>query len=165
MLRAARFDRAVYEELRADPVAPSQALVVLVLAFLAMVIGAVFFVAIGDGSPESLGFALSEPLAFWLFPAMSLFFLGGLTRAKDPALGSDRDLLITIGFAASPGLLWLIPHPMAVVIVSGWVMASMVIASKVMLRVSLVRAVVFLLPGLMVDGLVMVLLALLLGPG
>lgn len=165
MLRAARFDRTLYDELRADPVALAQALTVLLLAFLALVIGAVLFVTLGGGSRASLGFALVDPMALWLFPALSLFFLGGLTRAKDPALGSDRDLLITIGFAASPGLLWLIPHPMAVVTVWGWVMASMVIAAKVMLRVSLFRAVVFVLPGLMVYWLMMAALGLLLGAG
>ena len=146
MLRAARFDRTVYDELRADPVASSQALVVLLLAFLALVIGALVFVALSDGTRQTLGLALIDPMALWLFPAMSLFFLGGLTRANDPARGSDRDLIVTIGFAASPGLLWLIPHPMAVVVVWGWVMASMVTAAKAMLQVSLFRAVVFVLP-------------------
>lgn len=148
MLRAARFDRSLYAELRQDPVASAQALAAMTLTILALVIGALVFAIITGFKPAALTLNVLMVLALWLFPAFSLFLLGGVVRAKDPNVGTDRDLMIIIGFSASPGLLWLVPHPLFPFVVWGWVIASMVTATQAMLRVNLVQAVLFVLPGL-----------------
>ena len=163
MLRAARFDASVYEELRQDPVAYAQALVVLGIALVAMVIGAATYIVHAGGSARAAGLALIDPLALWMFPSMSLFVLGGLARVNDPKRGSDRDLLIAIGFASSPGVLWLLPYPAAAIVVWGWVMASMIVAAKAMLGINFFKALAFVLPGVLVYWLMITLIALLFG--
>lgn len=163
MLRAARFDASVYEELRQDPIAYAQALVVLGVSLAAMVVGTAAFVVLAGGSPRAVVIALIDPIALWMFPCMSLFVLGGLARVNDPQRGSDRDLLVAIGFASTPGLLWLLPYPGVAIIVWGWVMASMIVATKAMLRINFFKALAFVLPGVLVYGLMITLIALFFG--
>ena len=164
MLRAASFDGRVYDDLRQDPVALAQAFVAFVAALVAMVLGSVLFVILAHGSVATFGVALGEPFALWLLPAASLFFLGGLARVNDPARGGDRDLLIAIGYSASPGVLWIIPYPLFALIVWGWVMAAMVVAAKAILGVSLLKAVALIFPGIAGYALLLYLAGLLTKP-
>ena len=165
MFRAARFDTTVYEELRRDPVALAQAITIMVLVLGALVTGTTLFVVLTAQSSNILALALLDPLTLWILPAMSLFLLGGLARVNDPDRGSDRDLLLTMGFSASPGLLWVIPHPIFAVVIWGWVMAAMVLGARAMLKISFVRSIIYIAPGLLTYWLLFSLLSWLLGRG
>ena len=149
MLRAARFDARLYEELRRDRVAPAQAIAILAIALVAMVTGALLFVTLASQPIGILLLALIDPLALWLLPAMSLYLLGGLARVNNPERGSDRDLIITIGFSSSPGILWLVPHPIFAFAVWAWVMAGMILGARATLNISLARSIMYIIPGLL----------------
>jgi hypothetical protein len=76
-------------------------------------------------------------------------------------LGDDRDIVIAIGFAAAPGVFWALPHPAVVIIVWGWVFASMVIGAQSMLRINFARAILFMVPGLLAYLVLVTVLAML----
>ena len=156
MLRAALFDRALYDDLRQDPVALGQAMAIIVLAILAVVIGSTISSAVNDKPRLDLvlRWLLYMP-GIWLLPATSLFVLGGLARVANPARGSNRDLLIAIGFSASPGVLFLalgLPSPVGFLIgqfIMAWMIASMVLSAKAILQIGLFRAIAFVAPGIL----------------
>ncbi len=154
MLRAARFDRRLYEELRRDPIAVPQALAVLLFAVLAVIVGRLLDALVSDrGLTDSIINGLIVMPGIWLLPATSLFLLGGLAVVSDPERGSNRDLTIAIGFSAAPSLLWLLFFVPGLryaipLLALAWTLASMIYASRAMLQVSLMKVLFFLAPGL-----------------
>lgn len=126
MKGAAKLDAQTYEEVEADSSATGQAAGVVVLVAVAQGIGAA-----GFGVPGLIGGAIAA-LVGWLLWAGITYLIG------DKLLGGTAtwsELLRTIGFAQTPGLLMILAfvpvlgHLVAVV-VSIWVLIAGVIAIR-----------------------------------
>jgi len=100
MIGAARLDVRAYEEVEADQGATSQALAVVVLAALAAGIGS----GLGVGLGGLLAGALASILS-WLAWAWLVWFIGTKWLREAQTSSDTGELLRTLGFAASPGLL------------------------------------------------------------
>jgi hypothetical protein len=105
MLRAARLDVALYNEVEADLTATSQALTVVVLTAVASGLGNALGAAFG-GRPERLvggmiGGVLIELLG-WAVWSFVMYFVGTRFFGGTATYG---ELLRTLGFAYSPGVL------------------------------------------------------------
>ena len=130
MLRAAKLDVDLYEEVEADPEAMGQATAVVVLAALAAGIGN--FTTLG---PTGLVVGTLAALVSWYIWAF-LTYLIGTKLLPEPETQSDvGELLRTIGFASSPGLLRVFGVVPAlgdiVFLVAGlWMLIAMVIAVR-----------------------------------
>jgi hypothetical protein len=140
MIAAARLDVSVYEEVEADSSATGQAALVVVLAAIASAIGSVNQNAIG---------ALIGALVGWAIWAAVTYFIGA-TLFKGTA--SWGELLRTLGFAQSPGLLYvvgIIPilGALAKLIIGIWVLVAGIIAIRQALDISTGKAVVTALLG------------------
>ena len=132
MIGAALLDRGMYETIEHDTRANLQALAVVLMSSMAAGIGAT-----GVYGARAVTFAIFSgiALATWLAWAMLMFHLG--TRVL-PDVDTDTDLgqlLRTIGFAASPGLLQVLASlpPLAIPVFAGtavWMIAAMVVAVR-----------------------------------
>lgn len=130
MVRAAKLETALYEEVEADTGALGQAMAVVILASVSASVGS----AIGSGIGELIGFALIA-LAAWYIWAMLIYLIG--TRVL-PGTRTEADLgqlLRTIGFAAAPGcvrVLGVIPVVGAIVFFATiiWELMAMVVAVR-----------------------------------
>jgi hypothetical protein len=133
MLRAARLDAALYEEVEADRSALWQATSVVVLSSLAAGIG-----SRGIGGAGGLLIMTVATLLGWYIWAYLTYFIG--TRWL-PGLRTEADwgqLLRTIGFSSAPGVLRvigvLLPGPAWVsvmfLLVATWMLVAMVIAVR-----------------------------------
>jgi hypothetical protein len=129
MARAALLDPSLYEEVEADRRSLTQALAVVLLASLAA--------GIGTGWPRLSGILVSVVLALLGWAAWSLVTWWVGTRfLPEPQTRSDfQELLRTIGFAASPGVLrvfGVVPglRRAALLVSSLWMLAAMVVAVR-----------------------------------
>ena len=153
MIAAAKLDVSVYEEVEADSSATGQAALVVVLAAIASAIGSVNQNAIG---------ALVGALVGWAVWAAVTYFIGA-TLFKGTA--SWGELLRTLGFAQSPGLLYvvgIIPilGAVAKLIIGIWVLVAGIIAIRQALDISTGKAVITALLGWL---LLMILMAVFAG--
>lgn len=167
MVRAARLDSSLYEEVEADRGALGQAIGVVVLGSIASGVGSggqigVTAVAVGAG----------RELIVWLVWAALTYLIGAKLLPETQTRADAGELLRTIGFANAPCLLrivGLIPGAADVVfyITGIWRLAAMVVAVRQALDYSSTwRAVVVCLIGLLVDVFTrLVLLWILLGAG
>lgn len=130
VIRAARLDPSLYEEVEADPSSMRQATAVVILASIAGGIGTAGI----EGQP---GFVLGVivNLLGWYIWAFLTYFIG--TRLlPQPATEADvGQLLRTLGFAAAPGLLrvfGLLPGIGALIMIAAaiWGLAAMIIAVR-----------------------------------
>jgi hypothetical protein len=139
---AARLDVRTYEEVEADAAATPQAMGVVVLAALASGIGAA-----GAGVSGALG-ALLVALIGWIVWAALTWVVGTKLLPESETRSDMGELLRTIGFAASPGLvmvLRVVPGLGVPVwfLVSVWQLATTVVAVRQALDYrSTVRAIV-----------------------
>ena len=105
MIRAARLNIPVYEEVEADTTATSQALTVVVIVALASGIGTAIYNAMGAtaGNPIAglIGGLLAE-LIGWAVWSYVMYFVGTRFFKGTATYG---ELLRTLGFAYSPGIL------------------------------------------------------------
>jgi len=105
MMRAARLDVSLYNEVEADLNATSQALTVVVITAVASGIGAALGAAIG-GRPTAIVGALIggivADLVGWLVWSWVMYFVGTRFFQGTATYG---ELLRTLGFAYSPGVL------------------------------------------------------------
>ena len=102
MLGAARLDAKVYEEVEADPRATGQALLVVLLACLGAGIGWTGL------SPETWGAGLGLMLVAvsgWVVWAILIYLIGTRLLPQAQTRASVGELLRTLGFAQSPGVL------------------------------------------------------------
>ena len=97
---AARLEVPVFEEIEADRTATSQALIVVVLSSLAAGIGLTAGVY---NAPVLHRVVLA--LLLWVFWAISTYIVGVYLMPEPQTQTSVGELLRTIGFAASPGVL------------------------------------------------------------
>jgi Yip1 domain len=131
MFRAAKLDAQLYEEVEADKTALGQALGVVVLSSLAAGIGTIGYFG---GYGHVIGGILWS-IVGWFVWALLTYWIG--TRIlPEPQTQSDLgEMLRTIGFSSSPGLIRIIgifPGLMQIVFSAAavWMLISMVIAVR-----------------------------------
>src|SRR6185503_5311611 len=99
---AAALDSAIYEEVEADRTATGQAMLVVVLSSLAAGVGATGY----QGISVPRAFAISGiALVAWAAWALVTFEIGGRLLPQAQTRVDVGELLRTIGFASSPGML------------------------------------------------------------
>ncbi len=157
---AARLEVPVFEEIEADRAATGQALIVVVASSLAA----------GIGLTSSLYNApvlhrVMLALLLWVFWAISTYIVGVYLMPEPQTSTSVGELLRTIGFAASPGILrilGMIPGigGLIYIISTVWMLVAMVIAIRQALDYkSTARAVVV----CVITGMIGVIMAALFG--
>lgn len=160
VMRAARLDASLYEEVEADPSSLPQATAVVVLASIAGGIGT----AGVEGQP---GFVIGVlvNLVGWYVWAVMTYVIGTRLLPQPTTQADVGQLLRTLGFAAAPGLarvLALIPGLGGIVIIvtALWSLAAMVVAVRQALDYdSTARAFFVCVIGFIVQVLVIVMLA------
>ena len=130
MLRAAKLDVELYEEVEADPDAMGQATLVVVLAAFAAGIGN--FTTLGV---TGMVVGTVAALVSWYIWAFLTYFIGTKLLPEPDTQSDIGELLRTIGFASAPGLirvLGIVPGLGSVVFfVAGlWMLVTMVIAVR-----------------------------------
>ncbi len=165
MIGAAKLDVRVYEEVEADRSATPQALAVVVLAAAAGGIGA------GAGLR---GLVLGSVLGLvgWAVWAWLIYIIGTRWLPEPDTHADTGELLRTIGFATSPGLLRVVGFvpilgPLVTVVTAVWTLVTMVIAVRQALDYrSTGRAVGVCLIGWLVQVTILIVLGLVLrAPG
>jgi hypothetical protein len=128
MIGAARLDTAVYEEVERDRTATPQAMAVVVLAAVAGGIG------MGTGLR---GLLLGTVLGLigWAVWAWLIYFIGTRLLPEAGTHADTGELLRTMGFASSPGLLrvaGIVPvlGPLVVIVTFVWSLVTTVIAVR-----------------------------------
>ncbi|MFH1616656.1 MAG: YIP1 family protein [Planctomycetota bacterium] len=159
IMQAAKLDVALYKEVEADKSALGQAMGVVILSS----------VAAGIGSTSKAGLfgmliGVVVALAGWYIWAYLTYFIGTKLLPEPQTKADHRELLRTIGFSSSPGLirvLGIIPVMRSVVfpIAAIWMLVAMVIAVKQALDYSsTLRAVGVCIIGWIVQAVMLILL-------
>ena len=130
IIRAAKLDASLYEEVEADKSALGQAMGVVVLSSIAA----------GIGNPSKTGILGMLMLALvalvgWYIWAYLTYFIGTKLLPEPQTKADHGELLRTIGFSSSPGLirvLGIIPGLQSIVfpIAAIWMLVAMVIAVR-----------------------------------
>jgi hypothetical protein len=132
LIGAAALDPAIYEEVEADRGATGQALVVVALSGAAAGVGARGF---GAQTPASVAFFGLLALLGWAAWALVTFEIGVRILPEPQTRADVGELLRTIGFAATPGLLRVfgvlpgVTIP-AFAISAVWMLATMIVAVR-----------------------------------
>jgi len=164
IIRASKLDVHLYEEVEADTRAMSQAMGVVVLSSIAA--------GIGNIARGGLGGILTGTiiaLIGWYIWAYLTYFIGTKFLPEPQTEANPSQLLRTIGFSSSPGLirvLGIIPWLAGVVflVASIWMLVAMVIAVRQALDYkSTLRAVGVCVIGWIIQSLILVLLFTVLG--
>ncbi|MDF1577934.1 MAG: hypothetical protein RQ753_08675 [Desulfurivibrionaceae bacterium] len=132
MLRAAKLDVHLYEEVEADKGALPQAIAVVVLASIATGLGSI---GMGAANPGDILVGIIAALGGWFIWAYITYVIGTKILPEPQTKADYGELLRTIGFASSPGLiriLGFIPGlgVMLFLIASVWMLVAMVIAVR-----------------------------------
>ena len=130
MILAAKLDVDLYEEVEADKDALGQAMGVVVLSSLAAGIGSIGNVGIGG-----ILLGTIAALVGWYVWAYITYFIGTKFLPEPQTRADHGELLRTIGFSSSPGLirvLGIIPGLTGIVfsVASIWMLVAMVIAVR-----------------------------------
>ena len=130
MLRAAKLDKNLYEEVEADSSLLGQAMVVVILSSIAGGIG-----ASGDNGLIGLLRGTVSSLAGWFVWAYIVYFVGTRLLPEPTTSSSHGELLRTIGFSSSPGLIMvfgIIPGLGGILytVATVWMLISMIIAVR-----------------------------------
>ncbi len=157
ILRAARLDKSVYEEVEADKSALGQAMAVVVLSSVAAGVGA------SQGGLAGIVFGIIASLLGWYVWAYITYIIGTKILPEPQTEADLGQLLRTTGFSSSPGLirmLGIVPGFTEIVFsaASIWMLVAMVIAVRQALDYgSTFRAVGVCLIGWVVQALIIVL--------
>jgi hypothetical protein len=132
MLRAAKLDVHLYEEVEADKSALPQAMGVVVLSSIA---GGIGTIGMGSTGPENILFGIIASLGGWYIWAFLTYFIGTKLLPEPQTRADYGELLRTIGFSSSPGLirvLGIIPGLSGMIfwIAGIWMLVAMVIAVR-----------------------------------
>ena len=164
IIRAAKLDVQLYEEVEADSWAMSQAMGVVVLSSIAAGIG-----NIARGGPGGILIGTIFALIGWYIWAYLTYFIGTKFLPEPQTEANPGELLRTIGFSSSPGLirvLGIIPWLAGVVFIvaSIWMLVAMVIAVRQALDYkSTLRAVGVCVIGWIIQSVILGLLFTILG--
>jgi len=154
MIRAARLDAKIYTEVEADVNATRQALLIVLLYSICSGIGFGFADLLTLGTEYffiRMFTVLVGALVFWLLWSRLIYFIG-TTLFKGPkapwrSIATYGELLRSIGFAATPGVLMIfafIPFPLGgiiTVVAAVWMFTATVIAVRQALDFSTGRAI------------------------
>jgi len=166
MIRAAKLDIDLYEEVEADQGALGQAMVVVALSSVAAGIG-----SFGQGGLGGMFFGMIAALVGWYIWAYLTYFIGTKLLPEPQTKADHGELLRTIGFSSSPGLirvLGIFPGLTGIVflVASIWMLMAMVIAVRQALDYeSTWRAIGVCVIGWIVQTILLVFLLILLGGG
>lgn len=130
IIRAAKLDVHLYEEVEADRDAMGQAMLVVVLSSMAGGIG-----GFQAGGLTGVIVATIGALLSWYLWAYLTYFIGTKLLPEPQTKADPGELLRTIGFSSSPGLiriLGIIPGLYSIVffVASIWMLIAMVIAVR-----------------------------------
>jgi hypothetical protein len=130
IIKSALLDPNIYEEVEADKDSMGQAATVVILSSVAAGIG-----SIGTNGISGLVFVTVAALIGWLVWAFLTFYIGTRLMPEPETKSDYGELLRTIGFASSPGLirvLGIIPLIGTIVFAIGgiWMLVAMVIAVR-----------------------------------
>ncbi len=164
IIRAAKLDINLYEEVEADKGALGQAMGIVILSSIAAGIG-----GISRGGFGGLLLGTITALIGWYVWAYLVYFIGTKLLPEPQTKANHGELLRTIGFASSPGLiriLCFIPGlgTIIYILASIWMLVAMVIAVRQALDYrSTLRAVGVCVIGWIIQMLILVLLYSLFG--
>jgi hypothetical protein len=130
MIRAAKLDVTLYEEVEADRGAMGQAMTVVIVSSVAAGLGGI---AKGGISGVFMGTILA--LVGWLIWAYLTYLIGTRLLPEPQTKADYGELLRTIGFSSSPGvirILGMIPGLFWIIstIASVWMLVAMIIAVR-----------------------------------
>lgn len=158
MIRAAKLDPTLFEEVEADETALGQATLVIVASSVAAGIG-----TIHSGGLSGVVVQTIAALVSWYIWAYLTFWIGTTLLAEETTKATPGELLRSLGFAASPGLiriLGIIPGLSAIVffIAAIWMLVAMIIAVRQALDyTSTLRAIGVCLVGWIVQAIALAL--------
>ena len=161
MIRAAKLDIHLYEEVEADKQAMGQAMTAVILSSVAAGVGAISGVGV-----SGLLWGTFAALAGWFIWAFLTYFIGTRILPEPQTRSNVGELLRTTGFSSSPGVLrvlGVIPGlgSMVFFVAAVWMLVAMVIAVRQALDYkSTARAV-----GVCVLGWIVLMVVTLLLPG
>jgi hypothetical protein len=130
MIRAAKLDISLYEEVEADTGALGQAMTVVIMSSVAAGIGTML-----QGGIKGLLLGTVASLVSWYVWAYLTYFIGTKFLAEPQTSADHGELLRTIGFSSAPGILrvlGIIPVLGALVVFAAsiWMLVAMVIAVR-----------------------------------
>ncbi len=130
MIRAAKLDVNLYEEVEADKGAMGQAMGVIILSSVAAGIG-----TIGTTGIKGLVLGTIVALAGWFIWAFLTYYIGTRLLPEPQTKADVGELLRTIGFSSSPGVLrvlGIIPMLGNILnfIIGIWMLVAMIIAVR-----------------------------------
>lgn len=130
IIRAAKLDVNLYEEVEADKGASRQAMTVVVLSSIAAGIG-----SIAKGGLGGIFIGTIAALIGWYLWAYLTYFIGTKLLPEPQTKADHGELLRTIGFSSSPGLIrvfGIIPGLGTIVFsaASIWMLVAMIIAVR-----------------------------------
>ena len=163
MIGAAKLDVHVYEEVETDTGATSQAMGVVLLASLAGGIGAV---GLGTGGLGSFIIGAIAALIGWVSWAFVTYIIGTRLLPEPQTRADVGELMRTLGFAQSPGLLRIFGSlpgvgPIVLGLTQIWLLVAMVVAIRQALDYhSTFRAVGVCLVGWVLANVIVVVLLL-----
>ena len=166
IVRAAKLDVNLYEEVEVDKGAMGQAMGVVVLSSIAAGIG-----TIGTIGAKGIIIGAIIALIAWYAWAYITYFVGAKILPEPQTKAHPGELLRTIGFASSPGLirvLAVIPGIAGIIflITSIWMLIAMVIAVKQALDYqSTLRAIGVCIIGWVIQTIIIMILFSVLGGG
>ena len=166
IIRATKLDINLYEEVEADKGAMGQAMGVVVLSSIAAGIG-----SIGTIGVKGIIIGAITALIAWYVWAYMTYFIGAKILPEPQTKADHGELLRTIGFSSSPGLirvLAIIPGISGIVfiIASIWMLTAMVIAVRQALDYqSTLRAVGVCIIGWVIQAIILMILFAALGGG
>ncbi len=164
IIRAAKLDPNLYEEVEADRNALGQAVGVVVLSSIAVGIGTLPRWDVSD-----ILFEVIFALITWCIWAYIVYLIGTKLFPEPQTKSDPGELLRTIGFSSSPGLirvLGVIPSiaPVVSLIAQAWMLIAMIIAVRQALDFTgTVRATVVCIIGKLLQLIITVVLFLIIG--
>jgi len=166
MIRAAKLDIHLYEEVEADTGALGQAMIVVIFSSLAAGIGTFRYAGLSGMLLGAIG-----ALVGWYIWAYLTYFIGTKLLPEQQTSATPGELLRTIGFSSSPGIirvLGIIPWISGFVMfgASVWMLVAMIIAVRQALDYkSTLRAVGVCIIGWIIQFLFLAILFSLFGKG
>jgi hypothetical protein len=166
IIRSAKLDVDLYEEVEADKGAMGQAMGVVVLSSIAAGVG-----TIARGGLGGVLIGTIFALVGWYVWAYLTYFIGTKFLPEPQTKADHGELLRTIGFSSSPGLirvLGIIPGLASVVFLAAsiWMLVAMIIAVRQALDYkSTLRAVGVCIIGWIIQALILMLLFSIFGGG
>jgi len=152
MMRAAKLDASLYEEVEADTTAMGQATIVVILSSIAGGIGTA-----AEGGMFGLIVGAIGSLIGWYIWAFLTYYIGTKWLPEPTTEADTGQMLRTLGFASAPGILRIagvLPGVgiVALIVVPLWMLCAMVVAVRQALDYSGTgRAIVVCLIGFVVQ--------------